>query len=149
MRLTQLSTSFFVQSLILKSCRLYNTFGSGSTHGLYAQFMAQSIAHNNNRAIGLLRGAGNRMATFFYSLHRLLRLKPALLATVHTPKFAELTINRRIELAVYDIMNERFWQAITTSFVPSTRHFLLFVFVTQTGQAWIKFSTWSTEQRNP
>lgn len=74
--------------------------------------MAQSIAHNNNRAIGLLRGAGNRMATFFYSLHRLLRLKPALLATVHTPKFAELTINRRIELAVHDIMNERFWQAI-------------------------------------
>ena len=39
------------QKLILKACRLYNVFGSGSTHGTYAQFMEQSTLHNRGKRI--------------------------------------------------------------------------------------------------
>jgi hypothetical protein len=79
-----------LQLLILKCCRFYNTFGSGASHGIYAQFIAQSTQLNNGRAIGLLRGTGTRMATFFYAMLRLVRLKDALKATVNTVKFREL-----------------------------------------------------------
>jgi hypothetical protein len=79
-----------LQLLILKCCHFYNTFGSGASHGIYAQFIAQSTQLNNGRAIGLLRGAGTRMATFFYIMLRLIRLKDALKATVDTVKFREL-----------------------------------------------------------
>jgi hypothetical protein len=81
---------FQQQILILKCCRFYNTFGSGASHGIYAQFIAQSTQLNNGRAVGLLLGAGTRMATFFYAMLRLIRLQTALKATVNQVKFREL-----------------------------------------------------------
>ena len=87
-------------------------FGSGATHGIHAQFIAQSVGHNNGRSVNLLRGAGTRFATYFYSMHRLLRLKPALLATIHQPQFADLILNDRCRLAIQDIQNPKFWKAI-------------------------------------
>jgi hypothetical protein len=101
-----------LKTLILKTCRLYNVFGSGSTHGIYAQFIAQSALANHGRPIGLLRGAGTRMATWFYAMHRLLRMKSVLLATIHQPKFASLALNERCRLAVHDIESPGFWKAI-------------------------------------
>ncbi len=50
----------FLQLLVLKCCRLYNDFGSGASHGIYAQFIAQAAAFNNGKKIGLLHGAGTR-----------------------------------------------------------------------------------------
>ncbi len=47
-----------LQSLILKTCRLYNVFGSGASHAMYAQFKAQASHFNKGKRIGLLRGAG-------------------------------------------------------------------------------------------
>ena len=44
--------------LILKSCRLYNVFGSDANHAIYAQFMAQSSMANKGRKVGLLQVAG-------------------------------------------------------------------------------------------
>ena len=43
----------FVQILILKTCRMYNVFGSMSNHSIYAQIMAQSALTNGGRAVGL------------------------------------------------------------------------------------------------
>ncbi len=60
-------------NLILKTCRLYNVFGYGASHGIHAQFMTHASALNNGKRIGLLRGAGTRFATWFYAMHRLLR----------------------------------------------------------------------------
>jgi hypothetical protein len=34
------------QILILKTCRMYNVFGSGANHAIYAQFLAQSAMAN-------------------------------------------------------------------------------------------------------
>ena len=49
-------------------------FGSGSNHGIYAQFMAQSALTNGGRAVGLLRGAGTQMALWFYAMMRSLSI---------------------------------------------------------------------------
>ncbi len=112
--------SFFIfklQNLILKVCRLYNVFGSGSSHGMYAQFLAKSALLDGGRAIGLLRGAGTRFASWFYAMFRALRVKEALLATVHDPKFVALDLvkkNDRVRLAVFDITNEKMWTAFYT-----------------------------------
>ena len=107
-----MSILIYCKTIILKICRLYNVFGSGASHGIYAQFIAQSVTANNGRAIGLLRGSDTRMALCFYAMHRALRLKSDLLATIHQPKFTDLQLNDRCRLAVQDIENKGFWKAI-------------------------------------
>ena len=90
-------------------------FGSGASHGIYAQFMAQSALFNKGRPIGLLRGAGTRMASWFYAMHRALRLRAALVATVHQAQFSTIPLVKkcdRVKAAVYDILNEDFWKAL-------------------------------------
>ena len=91
-------------------------FGSGASHSIYAQFIKQSISANSGRAIaiGLLCGAGTRMATWFYAAHRALRLKDVLLATVHQPQFTDLELVKnddRVRLAVLDIRDPMFWKS--------------------------------------
>ena len=89
-------------------------FGSGASHGIYAQFIAQSTIANK-RAIGLLRGSGNRMGNWFYAMHRALRLKDALVATIHQSIFATLSIVKtddRVRLAVMDVKSPTFWKSI-------------------------------------
>ena len=104
-----------MQVLILKICRLYNVFGCVSSHGIYAIFIAQTTKASGGRAIGLLRGAGTRFATWFYAIHCALRLEGAILATVHDPHFAKLDIvntNNRVMLAVHDVKSKSFWRAV-------------------------------------
>lgn len=83
---------------------------------MYAQFIAQSTLHNGGVAIGLLRGAGTRMASWFYAMHRLLRLKTALTATIHQLVFRELLKgfknNETIEGAIKDIEDATFWSRL-------------------------------------
>jgi hypothetical protein len=62
MKLTYL---LYPQILILKTCRLYNVFGSGTNLAIYAQFMAQSSMANKGRKVGLLGGAGTRIHCAF------------------------------------------------------------------------------------
>ena len=100
------------QILILKTCRLYNVFGSGANHAIYAQFLAQSAMANRGRKVGLLRGAGTRMALWFYAMMRLLRLKQALMATIHQQRFTDLTLNETVAMAVQDIENPDFWKCL-------------------------------------
>jgi hypothetical protein len=99
-----------LQILILKACRLYNVFGSGANHGIYAQFMAQSALVNKGCKVGLLRGAGTRMALWFYAMMCILRLKQPLTATIHQQKFVHLNLNGSVRAAVQDINNDKFWK---------------------------------------
>ena len=104
-----------MQVLILKICRLYNVFGCGSSHGIYAIFIAHTTKENGGRAIGLLRGAGTRFATWFYAMHCALRLEGALLATVHDLHFSKLDIvktNNCVMLAVHDVKSKSFLRAV-------------------------------------
>ena len=100
------------QLLVLKTCRMYNVFGSGANHAIYALFMAQSALANRGRKVGLLRGAGTRMALWFYAMMRLLRLKQALMATIHQQKFTDLQLNETVAMAVQDIENPDFWKCL-------------------------------------
>ncbi len=107
---TALRLVVLMQSLILKTCRLYNVFGSGAQHAVYAQFIAQSTMSNNGRPVGLIRGAGTRMALWFYAMMRLLRLKQPLKATVHQRKFLDLKLNSSSKAAALDIQDDKFWR---------------------------------------
>ena len=93
---------------------MYNVMGSGSSRGIYTLFVAAPMAVNGGKAVGLLRGASSRFATWFYALHHALRLKMVLLTTIHNPKFAELDLvkkNVRVRCAVMDIKHENFWKS--------------------------------------
>ena len=93
---------------------MYNIFGSGSTHAAHAQFMFQSAVDNNGKKIGLSRGATSRMASWFYSMSRMLRLRSTLEGTIAQKKFRNLTLNLKERLAVADILNPLFWKAVFT-----------------------------------
>ena len=104
----------FAQMLVLKACRLYNVFGSGGTHSCHAQLMTQSACDNGGRAIGPVRGAGTRMASWFYAMIRLLRLRTTFLACINQGKFRTLVLNDKERLAVFDISDPVFWKAMYT-----------------------------------
>jgi hypothetical protein len=103
-----------IKLLILKTCRLYNVFGSGAHHAIYAQFMAQSSMYSKGRPVGLLRGAGTRFASWFYAMHRALRLRQALLSTIHQQKFLELESVKKqsVRGAIQDIEDKKFWKCL-------------------------------------
>lgn len=52
------------------------------------------------------------MATWFYAMHRLLRMKPVLKATIHQQVFVSLTHTRRTQQAIADVDDNSFWQSI-------------------------------------
>ena len=79
--------------MIIKTCRLYNVFRSRVNHGIYAQFMSQSGLANGGRNVGLLWGAGSRMALWFYAMIQALHLRQPLTATIHQQKFVNLNLN--------------------------------------------------------
>jgi hypothetical protein len=104
--------SFYLHLLILKTCRLYNVFGSGVNHGIYAQIMAQSALANKGRTVNLLWGAGTQMALWFYAMVCFLRLRQPLAATIHQQKFADLNPNGSVRAAVHDIKDNKFWKCV-------------------------------------
>jgi hypothetical protein len=87
-------------------------FGSGGNHGIYAQFMAQSALANKGHKVGLLQGAGTRMALWFYAMMRLLRLRQSLVGTIHQQIFVNLNFNNSVRAAVSDIKDNKFWKCI-------------------------------------
>ena len=113
-----------LQILIIKVFRKYNVFGFGAEHGIYAQFIQQSGVNNNWNRVGLLRGAGTRFATHFYTMMPLVRLQAPLLATIHQTIFSDINLNDRVRSTVMDIENKIFWKAFYTllrSVYPSIR----------------------------
>jgi hypothetical protein len=99
-------------------CRLYNVFSSGASHGIYAIFIGQSVIANNGKAIGLLRGASSRMATFFYGGWRTLHLEHVLKATIHQHEFNAIMQdpnhkkNKSLAGAIMDIADKEFLKAL-------------------------------------
>ena len=74
--------------------------------------MSQAALYNDGRSLGLLCGADTRMASFFYSMHRCLRQRRALLATIHSNLWEAVELTDKIRKAVADIENEDFWRAL-------------------------------------
>ena len=103
-------TILFLQKLILKVCRCYNVFCSGANHSLYA-ILVQFLVETLGRKVLLLRGAGTRMASYFYAMFRILRLKSVLGITVSSDEVKKLTLTRRTQACIKDIKNEKFFRA--------------------------------------
>lgn len=63
--------------------------------------------------MNLLKGCDGRFAGFFYGLHRALRLKAALLATVHSAQWRELrNVKAIVHRAAEDIKADIFWKRV-------------------------------------
>ena len=74
--------------LLVRATRfVYSVLGSGSRHAPYAVFQKFARDSNGGKPIGLIRAADTRMAGHFYAMHRMMRLKGALEATVHSLAF--------------------------------------------------------------
>ena len=86
-------------------------WSSGAHHAPYAMFnMFATQIHG--RKIGLLRGAGTRMAGYWYGMMRALCLKSCLEATVDLPAHVQLPMTRRMTNAVIDVKSHKVWNAL-------------------------------------
>ena len=91
---------------------MYNVFGSGASHAIYAQFIAQSALDNRGWKVCLIRGAGTRMALWFYAMIRLIRLQQPLKATIHQQKILDLALTNSAKGAVHNIKDDNFWKCM-------------------------------------
>jgi len=91
---------------------MYSVFGSGASHAIHAQFMAQSALANRGWKVCLIRGAGTRITLSFYAMMRLIRLQQPLKATNHQQKFLVLTLANSAKGAVQDIKEDNFWKCM-------------------------------------
>ncbi len=102
----------YLSGLILKMCRMYNRFGSGASHAIYAQFMAQLALANRGWKVCLIRGAGTRMALWFYAMIHLICLQQPFKATIHQQQFLDLALTTSAKGAVHDIKDNNFWKCM-------------------------------------
>jgi hypothetical protein len=91
---------------------MYNVFGSGASHAIYAQFMAQLALANRGWKVCLIQDAGTRMALWFYAMMHLIRLQQPLNATIRQQKFLDLTLTNSAKGAVQDIKEDNFWKCM-------------------------------------
>lgn len=106
-----------VSTLIRRYKRLYGVFGSGAMHQPYAIFCKYSKMFNKGRHIGLLRAADTRMAGYFIALHRMLRLRSALEATVTSVDFSGKVSSsskqdKKLRWAKAFVQNNEIWDAV-------------------------------------
>ncbi len=99
------------QCLVLKTCRIYNTFGGEVNQSINTQTMAQANTFISGKLIDLLQGSGARFVTWFYTMYGLSCLKKSLKATVHGAAFDSDTKNTWIVPAVEDIEDKVIWSA--------------------------------------
>lgn len=115
----------FVRFLIVMYRRIYRVFGSGSMHAPYAMFQKQASTFNGGKKIGLIRAADTRMAGYFIAFHRMLRLRPALEATVASVEFQGLRLTKSVVVSAVAVLKDKeFWTSvhiITRCLFPALR----------------------------
>ena len=90
---------------------MYRVFGSGSTHKPHAYFMQHSKMHNKGRRVNLIRASDTRFAGYFYAMHRQLRCRKALEATVYSAAWNGLKqLKLIVHRAVIDVKEDLFWK---------------------------------------
>jgi hypothetical protein len=82
---------------------MHNVFGSGTSHAIYAQFMAQSALANRGWKVCLIQGAGTCMGLWFYAMICLIHLQQPSKATIHQHTCLDLTLTNSAEGAVHNI----------------------------------------------
>jgi hypothetical protein len=98
-----------VQSFMLLSAfakKLCNIFGA-VRHSLSAMFKKYSRQHNHGVHLGFIKPSECRMAGEHIAILRLLRLKNALLASIHSKEFKDLRV---FDSVCQVLMNPDFWK---------------------------------------
>ena len=75
------------------------------THSFCAIFMMLFVRTNKGRRIGLLCGSSTCMASYFYAMLCLLRLKDVLISLVHSSEVKDLKLNKQVKSAITDLKN--------------------------------------------
>ena len=81
-----------VNQMITDHKEIYNLFGSGTYHKPHSIFKSKSYEFYN-RNIGLFSGNGTIMAGYFIGMHRDLRIRKEILATVSSDEFNTMALN--------------------------------------------------------
>ena len=90
---------------------IYNLFGSGIYNKPYSIFKSKSYEFRH-RNIGLFSGNDTRMAGYFIGMHRDLRMRKALLATVSSAGFGTMALNSELFKVVSYIQDKKYWERI-------------------------------------
>ena len=90
---------------------MYNLFGSGIYNKPHDIFKSKSYEYYN-RNIGLFSGNDTRVAGYFIGMHRDMRTRNALLATVYSAEFNTMSLNSKIPKVVSYIQDSKYWERI-------------------------------------
>ena len=88
---------------------IYNIFGSGIYHKPHSIFKSKSQDFHK-RNIGLFNGNGTRMAEYFMGMHRDLRMRKVLRATLSSAEFLSIPTTAKFTKAVKYIHDEKSWE---------------------------------------
>ena len=100
-----------VNQIIIAHKSIYNLFGSVIYHKPHSIFKSKSYEfHHSN--IGLFSGNDTRMAGYFIVMHRYLRMRKSLLATVSSAKFNTITLNSKLSKLVSYIQDKKAWGGV-------------------------------------
>ena len=97
-----------VNQMITAHKAIYNLFGSGIYHKPHYIFRSKSYEFHN-RDIGVFSGNDTRMAVYFVGMHRDLRMRKSLLATVSSAEFNTMTVNSKLFKVVSYIQDKKAW----------------------------------------
>ena len=84
--------------------------GSGASQAIYATFMKLSQEANGGKKVGLIRGSGGRMGSFFYVMFRDIRIELVLKQLVAHPEIKKMKLSKRTLLVFRDIKDNVFWK---------------------------------------
>ena len=91
--------------------RQYRVFGSGSTHKPHAYFIRESKLYNKDCSVNLVCAIDLQFAGYFYAKHRVLRLRAALEATVHSASWQALrNVKEIVHRAAANVNDPVFWK---------------------------------------
>ena len=88
-----------VNKMIRAHEAIYNLFGSGIYHKPHSIFKSKSYEFHN-RNIGLFSGNDTRTTGYFIGMHRDLRMRKALLATVSSAELGTMALNSKLSKVV-------------------------------------------------
>ena len=89
---------------------IHNIFGSGIYHKPHSIFKSK-FQDFHNRNIGLFSGNDTRMAGYFMGMHRDLRMRKVLQATISSSEFISIPTNTKFTKAVKYIHDNKSWES--------------------------------------
>ena len=100
-----------LNQMITSHKAVYDLFGSGIYHKPHYIFKSKSYEFHS-RNIGLFSGNDTKMAGYFIGVHRDVRMRKALLATVSSAEFNTMSLNSKNSKVVSYIQDNKYWERI-------------------------------------